>query len=33
MSAAMLGIKIMIDSTAKEGDLQAVADYLSQVRE
>jgi len=32
LSAAMLGIKIMIDSTAKEGDLQAVADYLSQVK-
>ncbi|MBC8257479.1 MAG: c-type cytochrome [SAR324 cluster bacterium] len=32
LSAAMLGIKIMVDSTAKEGDLQAIADYLSQVK-
>ncbi len=32
MSAAMAGIKLMIDSTAKKGDLQAIADYLSQVK-
>ena len=32
LSAAMLGIKIMIDSAAKEGDLQAVAEYLSQIK-
>ena len=28
----MLGIKIMIDSAAKEGDHQAVAEYLSQIK-
>ncbi len=32
LSAAMLGIKLMVDSTAKEGDLQAISDYLSQVK-
>ncbi len=32
LTAAMLGIKIMIDSTAKEGDLQAVAEYLAQIK-
>jgi cytochrome c553 len=32
LSPAMAGIKLMVDSTAKEGDLQAIADYLSQVK-
>lgn len=32
MSAAMAGIKLMVDSTAKEGDLKAIAEYLSKVK-
>ncbi len=32
LTAAMLGIKTFIDSTAKDEDLKAVAKYLSQVR-
>jgi hypothetical protein len=32
LSASMLGIKIMIDSAAKEVDHQAVAEYLSQIK-
>ncbi|MBF0353304.1 MAG: c-type cytochrome [SAR324 cluster bacterium] len=32
LSAAMLGIKLMIDSTATDDDLMAIAEYLSQVK-
>jgi cytochrome c553 len=32
LSAAMLGIKLMVDTTAQPGDLEAIAEYLSQVR-
>ena len=32
LSAAMFGIKLMIDNTAKEGDLEAISEYLAQIK-
>ena len=32
LSAAMFGIKLMIDNTAKEGDLEAITEYLAQIK-
>ena len=31
-SKAMAGIKLMVDGTAKKGDLKAIAEYLSKVK-
>jgi len=28
----MFGIKLMIDNTAKEGDLEAISEYLAQIK-
>ena len=33
LSAAMFGIKLMIDNTAKEGDLEAISEYLAKSNE
>ena len=32
LSSAMMGVKGLVDSTAKPGDLKAISDYLSKVK-